>query len=160
MKRIWKYLVTAALSLLGFASCEEIRNGFGFGLCMYGEPHADFKTLGTVTDEDGKPIEGIRVAVTKHDHYENNDNVIYDQNDWYYHDTLYTDSKGEYLLQQSVFRAPQEVTVVFEDIDGEENGGEFESAEATPELKKVKEGDGNWYIGMFEAQADVTLKKK
>ena len=156
MKRFLKYLASMILGLLGFASCELI----GFGLCMYGSPHGDFKALGTVTDEEGQPIEGIRIAVTKHDHYENSESVIYDQNDWYHHDTLYTDSKGEYLLQQNVFSAPQEVTIVFEDIDGEKNGGEFESAQTVRKVERTKDGDGEWYNGAYEVETNVTLKKK
>ena len=38
--------------------------------------------------------------------------------------------------------------------------GEFEPAEATPEIKRTKKGDKSWYGGAFEVQADVTLKKK
>ena len=52
------------------------------------------------------------------------------------------------------------VTVVFEDIDGDANGGEFEKAEATPEVKRTKKGDKSWYGGAFETRADVVLKKK
>ena len=127
---------------------------------MYGEPHADFKALGTVRDENGKPIEGIRVAIRQHRHYENTSGVIYDQNDWYENDTLYTDDKGAYQLIRSVFESPNDVKIVFEDIDGEENGGEYTSAEATPEVKRTKKGDNSWYGGAFEVQADVKLKKK
>ncbi len=66
-KSIFKFLATTVLGLLGFSSCSWL----GIGLCMYGEPHADFKVLGTVRNEDGKPIEGIRVAIRGHRHYEN-----------------------------------------------------------------------------------------
>lgn len=154
--RIWKQLAAAILGLLGFSSCERI----GWGLCMYGEPHADFKAQGTVTDERGKPIEGIRVAVRQHRHYQNSAGVIYDQNDWYDNDTLYTDDKGAYQLIRTVFDAPTDVTIVFEDIDGAENGGEYASAEATPEVTRTKKGDNSWYGGAFEVQADAKLKKK
>ena len=137
MNHIWRQLAAVILGLLGFSSCERI----GWGVCMYGEPHADFKALGTVSDENGKPIEGIRVAIQQHRHYENTSGVIYDQNDWYENDTLYTDDKGAYQLIRSVFESPNDVKIVFEDIDGEENGGEYTSAEATPEVKRTKKGD-------------------
>lgn len=153
---IWKSLAATALGLLGFASCEKI----GIGLCMYGQPHADFKALGTVSDGSGKPVEGIRVAVRQHRHYENSSSVIYDQNDTYEDDTLYTDQNGKFQLEKTVFSSPDDVTIVFEDIDGAENGGEFEKAEATPEVVRTKKGDKNWYDGAFEVKADVKLKKK
>ena len=144
------------LGLLGFSSCDRL----GLFVCMYGEPHADFKALGTVSDESGKPIEGIRVAIRQHRHHANTPDVIYDQNDWYENDTLYTDDKGAYLLTRSIFECPDDVKIVFEDIDGEENGGEYTSAEATPEVTRTKKGDKSWYGGAFEVQADVKLRKK
>lgn len=125
---------------------------------MYGEPHADFKAIGTVSDETGKPIEGIRVAVQQHRHYENSESVIYDQNDWYDNDTLFTDSKGRYVGEER-FQCAEQVTVVFEDIDGGENGGEFEKAEANPKVTQTKKGDKNWYNGAFQAEADVVMHK-
>lgn len=155
-KNILRSLAATALGLLGFSSC----NWLGIGVCMYGEPHADFKAIGSVTDQSGKPIEGIRVAVQQHRHYENSESVIYDQNDWYDNDTLFTDSEGKYELVRNVFSAPNKVTIVFEDVDGEGNGGEFEKAEANPKLTQTKKGDKSWYGGAFEAKADVVLKKK
>lgn len=155
-KNFFRYLAATMLSLLGFSSCSWL----GIGLCMYGQPNADFKAIGKVTDTAGKPIEGIRVAVTQHRHYENTESVIYDQNDRYDSDTVYTDVNGDYELVRSVFDAPNTVNIVFEDIDGEEHGGEFEKAEANPKLTQTKKGDRNWYMGAFEAKADATLKKK
>lgn len=156
MKNLWKHITAVVLGLLGFASCDII----GVGLCMYGEPHADFKAIGKVTDEAGKPIEGIRVAVQQHRHYNNTPDVIYDQNDWYDNDTLFTDAEGKYQLERMVFDAPHDVKIVFEDVDGEANGGEFESSTATPEVKKTKKGDGSWYGGAYEVSADATLAPK
>lgn len=146
MKKLFPRLASAALGLLGFSACDII----GFGVAMYGEPHADFKVLGTVKDQDGHPIEGIRVAI-KQDY----GNEKYDPKD-----TLTTDGKGKYELIGKGPWHPNGVTVVFEDIDGELNGGEFESASTNPEIVKTKDGDKKWYEGAFEARADVTLKKK
>ena len=155
LNHIWRRLSAVILGVLGFSSCSRI----GWNVDMYGVPNADFKALGIVTDENGKPIEGIRVAIQQHRHYENSSSVIYDQNDWYEHDTLYTDDKGVYQLIRSVFEGPDDVKIVFEDVDGEENGGEYTSAEATPEVRRTGNGDG-WYGGAFEVQADAKLKKK
>lgn len=155
IKDIWKLLAAAVLGLLGFASCEII----GVGRVMYGEPHADFKALGKVSDEAGNPIEGIRVAISQHRHYDNTPEVIFDQNDWYDNDTVFTDDKGSYLLDRSVFSAPDDVTIVFEDVDGEEHGGEFLPETLKTVVVRTKKGDKNWYSGAFEAKIDATLKK-
>lgn len=150
-----KKATTLLLGLLGFASCEYI----GIGLCMYGEPHADFRAIGSVTDDAGKPIHGIRVAIQQHRHYANTTGVIYDQNDWYDNDTVFTDSQGRYEMIRSVFEAPTDVTIVFEDIDGEENGGPFQKGETKPAVVRTKKGDNSWYGGAFEVSSDVKLKK-
>ena len=143
--------MAAFLGLLGFASCEKATDIYGNGdiICMYGQPHADFKAVGTVKDKSGKPVEGIRVAVrlTVPSSYEQKD-------------TVYTDSKGEYLLDTQIFSGPSSVRIVFEDIDGAANGGEFEKAEATPDIKQTKKGDNAWYNGAFESKADIKMNKK
>ena len=159
IKSIWKQLAAAVLGLLGFASCDKMED-FGGYLVMYGQPHADFKAQGTVKDQDGKPIKGIRVAIERHNYHPNTAGVIYDKNHWYEHDTLYTDDKGVYQLNLSVFEGPDDVKVVFEDIDGKENGGEFSSATVTPKVSHVKKGDNLWYGGSYEVGADAVLKKK
>ena len=151
VKRLLKSLTAAVLGLLGFASCEKALDAHGNGeiLCMYGQPYAEFKALGTVKNEAGKPVEGIRVAVrqTLRGHSE------------YVDDTVYTDSKGAYLLSNHPFNGPDYVRIVFEDVDGTENGGEFEQAEAKPDIKQTKDGSG-WFTGAYEVKADVVMKKK
>ena len=147
---VWKKLAAAILGLLGFASCGNVENIENVAV-EYGQPHADFKALGSVTDETGGPIEGIRVAVTRHKHF---------QSDWYEHDTLFTDDKGAYLLNETIFEGPDDVKIVFEDVDGEDHGGSFESVEATPSVTQTKKGDGNWYDGAFEVEANVVMKKQ
>ena len=60
---------------------------------------------------------------------------------------------------RSVFEAPTDVTIVFEDIDGEENGGPFQKGETKPAVVRTKKGDNSWYGGAFEVSSDVKLKK-
>lgn len=159
MKSIWERLAAIVVGLLGFATCGKIENIIE-SPDMYGEPYADFKVLGSVTGENGDPIEGIRVAVTRHNHYENTPYVIYDQNDWYEYDTLFTDDKGAYLLKTIIFEGPDDVRIVFEDVDGEDHGGTFETVEATPPVRQTNKADHAWYGGAFEAEADVVMKKQ
>jgi len=156
---IWKQLAAAILGLLGFASCGK-DEAIEWGMTMYGQPHAYFKALGSVKDEKGKPIEGIRVSITRHNYHPNTAGVIYDENDWYEYDVLYTDSKGKYQLDKSIFEGPDDVVIAFEDVDGEENGGDFASVQATPTVKQTDKGDGLWYGGAFKVESDVKMKKK
>ena len=150
-------LLGALLGLLGFSSCEFL--DIGGGMTMYGEPHADFQATGRVTDKSGKGIQGIRVAIRQHRHYDNRPGVIYDQNDWYDNDTLFTDASGRYELKTTVFEKPHDVKIVFEDIDGEENGGSFKSQTATPEIRQTAKAK-DWYTGGFAVEADARLEKE
>lgn len=140
--KLVNYLIAWLCGMLGVNSC----------VAMYGSPHADFKADGSVSDESGTPIKGIRVAMRQH---------WYSAQDGDYHrdDTLYTDENGKYEYRDGL-SYPETVTLVFEDIDGEQNGGEFESAEAEAPVKQKKRGDHHFYGGAYEAHADITLKKK
>lgn len=147
-KSILRILATAVLGLIGFSSCgsftgEEV-------VPMYGQPHADFKALGSVHDEKGNPIERIRVAIHLHKGKDSKFN----------YDTVYTDSKGAYLLERGYFAPPDGVTVTFEDVDGDKNGGEFESSTVSPAVQRTKDGDKLWYAGAFQVEADAVLRKK
>ena len=146
--KTFKSLIAAVLGLLGFASCEDPVD-IGGDICMYGMPFAEFKAVGTVKNEAGKPVEGIRVAVRQ---------TLRGQSE-YVDDTVYTDSKGVYLLSNRPLRGPDYVRIVFEDVDGDANGGEFEQAEAKPAIKQTKDGSG-WFNGVYEVKADVVMKKK
>ena len=56
-----------------------------------------------------------------------------------------------------------EKILLLEDVDGAANGGEFQSDTidiSKFEPKKIGEGDGRWYEGKFEIQADVKMKRK
>ena len=158
---IWKHLAAAILGLLGFASCgkEEAIEQQQF-LAMYGQPHAYFKAIGSVKDEKGKPIEGIRVSITRHNYYPNTTGVTWEHNNQYGYDLTYTDSKGAYQLIESIFKCPDNVVIVFEDVDGEDHGGYFESVRTTPSIKQLEKGDGMWYGGAFKVESNVKMKKK
>ena len=89
----------------------------------YGVPHATFRVIGTVTDSDGEPVPGIRIA-TQVQTPEYIDPAIRK-------DTLYTDENGtyvrEYMIYHDTENIPDSVTVTAEDIDRKANGGEFRS---------------------------------
>ena len=60
MKNFIKALFGGLLTVLGFGSCDVVGGGM---MCMYGQPHADFTVKGTVTDEEGEPVKGIKTVV-------------------------------------------------------------------------------------------------
>ena len=157
-------LLGTLLGWLGFSSCEELSGILdpGGGMCMYGTPTVGFEAKGKVTDRFGNGIEGVRVAVRQHSYTPNTAGVVYDQNHWYKNDTLYTNASGQYELHTRVtgFTGPDDVTIVFEDVDGAAHGGEYASQTVLPTIKQIEKGDNRWYNGTYSVEADVKLKKK
>ncbi len=152
MKKKWYRIANSALSsllvLLGFEACSGMENGGE----EYGTPTVDFHVVGQVTDAEGKPIEGIRVTTRGY----------YDFNDGTMEQTTYTDKEGRYATKEvkSIGIDPG-MKVVFEDVDGEANGGLFAAdsvSSGAMAKEKVKKGDGNWYEGGYELTANAKLK--
>ncbi len=112
ISKLWQKLLTLILSALGLSSCTPGDNYRGF-VAMYGMPANWAEVGGCVTstrdeNEDGNkdPIEGIRVRALDSDGME----IVFER----------TGENGAYFLQTSSLGS--EITVVFEDVDGEENG--------------------------------------
>ena len=139
-----KKLIYLLLGLLGFTACDE-NGGTGGLVCEYGTPTVDFTVKGRVTDTQGKPIKGIVVS----------------SKDVYGLDAV-TGEDGHFATK-TIPAVGIHGTLLFTDIDGVENGGEFETLtvdiNTLPETK-VAEGDGGWYGGEYEVTADVKLKEK
>jgi putative lipoprotein (rSAM/lipoprotein system) len=152
MKKKWYRIANSSLSallvLLGFEACSGMENGGE----EYGTPTVDFHVVGQVTDAEGKPIEGIRVTTRGY----------YDFNDGIMEQTTYTDKEGRYATKEvkSIGIDPG-MKVVFEDVDGEANGGLFAADSISSDAmakEKVKKGDGNWYEGGYKLTANAKLK--
>lgn len=138
-------LLSYALALLGFAGCNNNEEE----PALYGTPTMDFQVLGTVTDEAGKPLEGIQVIVSP------------TNSTWFKPDVTSTNKNGQFTSSKLEAISSQEVTVSIKDIDGEANGGEFKEQELTLkefEEKQTKEKEG-WYSGEFEYSKNIKLKK-
>lgn len=153
MKAFLNSVLGGILALLGFSSCDNTVIG---GMAMYGQPHADFTVKGTVTDEDGNPVEGIRTVVDSYLEWTDHAGYEYSQLDLT--DTLYTGSDGKVQMKSSIFDAGR-LVVTLTDVDGEMNGGTFEEQVIEDlQVNKTKEGEG-WYTGAYEAEFKATLKK-
>ena len=154
IRNIWCSLLGGILALLGFQGCEEILN---IGRCEYGQPHANYKLLGDVKDQAGKPIKGIRVVFAPRG--------LDDEYPEYHNDTLYTNAAGHFELAQTKYNWPGQessFTIVADDVDGEENGS-YESQTISGDkitVKQSQRGDGKWYGGDFDIEAQLVLKKK
>ena len=143
MNRHWKTITAWLAGLAGLSSCESIEI-IQSGMCMYGTPYADYDVDMVITDENGKPIEGISVCES-----------------WYGSKELTksgADGKARLHLEHSSF-----CSMSLKDVDGEANGGEFEDmtiSEQDLSLEQTKKGDKSWYKGRFNATGSVKMKKK
>ncbi len=152
----YNMLLGALLGALGFSSCDI------FGPIMrveYGQPNANYKLIGTVTDEAGKPVKGIQV--TFHPELVNTSEEV---NAWNT-DTLYSDASGKFSKDVLKYDWPDldNAVVKFRDIDGPDNGGSFKPKDVPVSALKVdqtRKGEGNWNQGDFTITADATLEKE
>lgn len=145
-------LISGIFSILGFAgvtSCDKIP-GISTGSCEYGCPNADYIVMGSVKDGNGKPIKGIQVVAQQ----------TY-SGKTVQRDTLYSDAKGQFSLSKNEHPLYRSLDVIFNDVDGADNGGEFESKTASKvKYEQTKRGDKRWYDGEFTATVNVELNKK
>ena len=146
-------VLTALLGMLGYGCSSETET-----LVEYGMPSADYVVKGIVTDEQGTPIEGIKVS-TKH---VSRDLEAMGIHEAYTIDSLQTDAAGRYTLTNGAYYYDNDFKLFVEDIDGEANGGTFKSDTIDVDFQKavqIKEGSG-WYSGTFEINQDIQLKKQ
>ena len=138
-----KRLLYMLLGLLGLTSCEHF-----FGAAEYGCPNVSFSLKARVVDEAGVPIQGIEVRAEDGDRFEYN--------------TGFSDYQGYIDARGSFWPGTQHGKVQFIDIDGEANGGEFETLTLQIEnVTQTEDGSGNWYDGAYTADmGTVTMKLK
>lgn len=127
---------------------------------MYGTPHADYQFSGTVTDESGSAVMGIKVSAKNV--YRRYDSTLIET---YGVDSTLTDSKGKYAVEGEAFLGEHILKLIVEDLDGEANGGNFMNDTIDIDFdnaKKVKEPDKDdyWSDGTFAITQDIKLKKK
>ena len=132
----WCAMISALLGMLGYAACGSKDEEDGLGPCLYGQPHAYFKVEGTVLNEDGLPMKGIKVYVR--------DN---------YGDTARTDQNGKYVFEDTYIMPYTNMWVMAKDPYG---------VYATDSVSVATDfqGGSDWYSGSYSTTQNFTLKKK
>ena len=105
-----------------------------------------------VTDEAGNPIENIRVIIRNA--WDNTPNPYAD-------DTVFTDKEGAFANEMTGTVGIDKQKVYFDDVDGEDNGGLFQSDStniADMEATLVEEGHGSWYQGKYEFEVHIKIE--
>ena len=146
MNMLVKALALPLLAVPLFSSCmvenENPENKFD---TSSNEPVANYQVTGKVTDVEGGPISGIRVIAD------------YSTDVPYRADTLYTDKEGRFSKFMSIPRVDKFV-MSFTDIDGNANGGYFESDSIEVKPVRTEMASGH-FGGSFIVSAEVELKK-
>lgn len=153
--RWYNAVLTALLSILGFSCSVDEPDEYGTILMEYGVPYADYLIKGSVTNEAGQPVRGIKTSLKS---------VFDNENEHYVLglDSFETDYSGYYQLKY-VGTKDRSLKLIVEDVDGEAHGGEFLSDTLDIDFNKAvqtKESDEFWYEGAYEISQDVKLKKK
>ena len=137
-------MIALLLGILGL-------NGCGNSPVEYGTPHATFEAVGTVTDDENKPIENIQVTVK--DRYRPNlDNrmILPD---------VYTANDGAYIVgPYNDFFPTDSVDIIVTDTSGI-YASDSVSVKVDYDQSKVTKGD-NWNKGAGYVHQDFQLKKK
>ena len=108
----------------------------------YGVPYATFEIKGKVVDSEGNPLKGIEVY--GEDIYE------------YMRVKTTTDEDGSFNLVQPEWLPAGEADICFEDVDGEEDGGDFGKKPETVKLTQTEDGEGHWNDGVYSSE-DLTI---
>ena len=153
MKKLISLIGTFVLALLGFSGCgEDGILGPGNMMTAYGTPTGKFRVDVSVTDEQGKPIKDIKVVpvVLHAPNYDIRRSVL---------DTISTDATGKAFYTYDFWWVSDDVHVIFEDTDGDLNGGTFVKDSMSVKPVKTKEGKG-WYVGEYAISGTKKLKKQ
>ena len=148
--RVVRILCASAIGLLGFSSCEEHSD-------EYGTPITSFQYWGYVADEAGNPIKGINVIMSGT--INGMPNVQLKTESFMFDEDTSVFETGRFSLADTHI-----TTIDFVDVDGEENGGNFQSVTITPQDLVKSSG----YVDRPEYsvstvvyyKADIKLKKK
>ena len=166
--KVWvKSLIGTILTLLGFHSCDpstviEEPEMYGPGpdkwedmTAEYGSPYVVYKINGEATDQEGNPIEGIRMIVKPN----GSDSSIWET------DTLYTGADGKVAktIRNYDSLKPDKMLVSVDDVDGEEHGS-FESKTLDTDalsIERTGESVSSWdWGGEYTITAKAVLEKK
>jgi len=165
-KTIIKFFDKIIISLLGFlgmfTSCKHesdcnaryFYDSFSPSdslVVMYGVLHVDYEIKGKVTNKaNAKPIANIRIIRQVNEKRG---------------DTIYTNAEGKYLYRYLGY-VPFEPDAVFyfkiEDIDGEENGGDFKTKEIEVKVTQSDQAERCENLGAerYEKAQNIKLERK
>ena len=143
-------VLMALLAFLGFSSCREDPWE------EYGTPHATYKLIGTVVDEDKHPIQNVQIYESEYSYYDIQDSTVMNLIFSKMSEKAKSDEKGNFqvsadcisnqIIVRFMHEGYEKIDTVFNYKDEKYVGGKgWYSGEATKEvninMKKVKSND-------------------
>jgi putative lipoprotein (rSAM/lipoprotein system) len=124
----------------------------------YGSPHAAYKLMGIVRDEQGNVLKGIRVIVPEL----NNCTKVFDYNKVRIerNDTLLTDDEGSYNYQVNYWEPNDSLQIK---LKVEDPAGKYETQNDSVKysFSELEEGTADrWLLGVASKEKDFVLKEK
>jgi putative lipoprotein (rSAM/lipoprotein system) len=141
-------IILVILGIVGvFTGCKHACTDSGDMVLMYGVISEQYEIKGTVKNKaNSNPIPNIQIIRQINKNYS---------------DTLYTDSKGNYVytFYDYSIQSGNPVHLKLEDIDGEENGGDFAIKEIDVKFTKINR-DCSGYGEKYAKTENIKLEKK
>ena len=126
------------------ASSDTCVPMYGAVVAEYGVQLVEYRVSGKVVDKDENPIADILVS----DDYSDNHALTRDDGTFFFE-------------SEAVIFANQDITLNFRDLDGEDNGGEFQTKYQPVSFDQEPQGDGLTEPVEYEAtDVTVVLEKK
>ena len=147
--KLWDKIIVVLLGITGvLTGCKSdcTDNGNGIKL-MYGVLGTTYEIKGTVKNKaNSKSIPNIQITRQVNENYA---------------DTLYTDSKGNYVYTFYDYfeESGYPICLKFEDIDGNENGGNFANKEIDVKITKANKSC-NGYGEKYSKTENIKLIKE
>ena len=111
---------------------------FGVITPEYGVPMAEYRIDGRVEDNLGQPLTGIEVD--------------------FQNQLEYSDASGNWAITTHAFYpCDPECRVIFRDIDGVDNGGEFTEQTINLNLTQTATSSGTYDLGTYEEHNIITI---
>ena len=157
LKRFLPVIGPSLIGALGFTGCD-----LPFGRVEYGTPNADFKVDITVKDENGNPVKDIKVLPVMISTYKtlNGTGFYITLTSREELAPIRTDGAGKATESYNVFGVTDNIRVIFEDTDGDLNGGTFAKDSMDFSPVQTGKGDNHWYSGEYTISGTKTLTKE
>ena len=175
--RVKQWFLVTLIGVLGLSSCRSHKETIVSDsmpkeppmqrdeiLLMYGTPSMDFRLRGEVKDEQGRPVQDIRVNMLEYNMEVEGTTLQGDPDrvkEWLEESAVITDEKGRFVLDRHDFPRDR-VRLMVRDVDGAANG-DLQDKVVDVEVRTADvdtTGANGWYRGTFNKRIYISLDRK